>query len=673
MSDSTRRGVLFNELPVIPFGFLCFVGGILARGLLLRLQSVVGSICCDSLKRLRGPSITTHSLACLYGMFGGAAAQRHQALRILKKAKVHCQVLRVSDGATVRAAIPKSANSPEVEEDNGSPVYDTPHHHLRAAEQHLSAVYRWLSGEASERGEEQTLRLSKELGIGIASDVEIKEFATSFPDKLPGEIFLRSLGGSAKVHRFRHPGKVFITNSRVCFYSCILDVEGAFSVQWVEIHSVRLVPNSKTTAFPVSIYLKEGISFYGTQAEQLDLHIFDFSELGNLHLCATYFLGTGLFGTWQEKDSAASVPKPLQKSKAIRTASMISPEKVLRDTSMWELERRTNPFGHDWKVPSLPHDGIAKMKWVALEGDVYKRHAFIPCDADVGKIATSEVPPVEHVDFLGQRRKCSWSTHPVDAQTDELGWQYSTDFTIGNTQWLPYCGMISFVRRRCWQPSFKFDACHGGELETGKERNRATTILQKRVPGTSNVPIYEMVFAEVPGGCLDKLAEDLERDDWKDPSSILSFYWEEMNIRSLEIGEWADGCSFTSPVKGKVRSIEMRASVPPAPMCPKDTRVQSTWHVVVLEGLVLLESITMSLDVPYGTNFNVITCDSFTAENGQLKMTRTCGIDWVQHAWTKSMIERGVPPQIAAVGQRMANVVNRWWEATGISDQIVSP
>merc|ERR1712032_82966 len=128
--------------------------------------------------------------------------------------------------------------------------------------------------------------------------------------------------------------------------------------------------------------------------------------------------------------------------KAIRTASMISPEEVLRDATMWELERRTNPFTQDWTVPSLPHDGVAKRKWVALEGGVYKRHEFIPCDADLAKLATSEIPPVERVDFLGERRKCSWSTHPVDGQTDELGWQYSTDFIVGSSRWLPYCGPI---------------------------------------------------------------------------------------------------------------------------------------------------------------------------------------------------------------------------------------
>merc|ERR1712014_509952 len=138
----------------------------------------------------------------------------------------------------------------------------------------------------------------------------------------------------------------------------------------------------------------------------------------------------------------------------------------------------------------------------------------------------------------------------------------------------------------------------------------------------------------------------------------------EVGATELDIGAWTDGSSFSSPMKGWVRSIEMRAPVPPAPMCPKTTRIQSTWHVVALEDKVLLESITMSLDVPCGTNFNAIACDTFTVENGRLKMTRTCGVEWVQSSWMKSMVELNVPPQLALMGARVAKVVQEWWKTT---------
>jgi hypothetical protein len=60
---------------------------------------------------------------------------------------------------------------------------------------------------------------------------------------------------------------------------------------------------------------------------------------------------------------------------------------VLKELSMWELERRTNLFRYHWKAPYWPHDGAAKMKWGALEGNEYIRHPFIPESEEEGKIA----------------------------------------------------------------------------------------------------------------------------------------------------------------------------------------------------------------------------------------------------------------------------------------------
>lgn len=56
---------------------------------------------------------------------------------------------------------------------------------------------------------------------------------------------------------------------------------------------------------------------------------------------------------------------------------------------MWELERRTNLFKSHWKAPYWPHDGAAKMKWVALEGNAYIRHPFIPVSMAEEKIAVA--------------------------------------------------------------------------------------------------------------------------------------------------------------------------------------------------------------------------------------------------------------------------------------------
>ncbi|CAJ1444815.1 unnamed protein product [Effrenium voratum] len=579
----------------------------------------------------------------------GAAAQRRAASRVLTQARARCVQLR--EGHFSCAAVVNLTQEPDE---------DVPLQHLRAAEQHLAAVERWLRGEGSENSTAKAERLARELGLegGGPEAPEAEEFLRVFPEQLGGEIFIRALTGSVKVRNFRHPGKIFISNSRLCFYSSVLGVEVTFAAKWAQIASLRLEENSDSHTYPVLVSFKDDIDFDGQAIKELDLRIFEFGDLGLLQKCVRYFVGADLFGAYEKSATVKSPEAKAPQTRLVRTASMISPDEVLKELSMWELERRTNLFKHHWKTPYWLHDGVAKMKWVAFEDNVYTRHPFISADANEARIAESETPPVETVEFLGQRRKCSWSTCPVDGETDELGWQYSTDFVVGNTGWLPYCGSVSFVRRRCWQPSFYTDA-----EEIGKIRDRApTTILQNKAPSGAKTPIFEKLLGEIS---LDLLGASLEKDDWKDPDSLMSFYWQEMGASQLEISDWSDGESFVSVVKGKVRTIEMRTPVPPAPMCPKETRVQSTWHVVILPDKVLLESVTMSLDVPCGTNFNVIACDTFTVQGGKLKMLRTCGVEWLQSTWLKSMVEQNVPPQLTAVAERMSQVVTRWWDKVG--------
>ncbi|CAE7466379.1 Ces2c, partial [Symbiodinium pilosum] len=602
------------------------------------------------------------SLGHLCDLLCGAAAQRRRASKVLTRARRQCVQLRDKD-ASRTLCVSFVEKFKEAAGDD-----DVPLQHLKAAEQHLAAVERWLRGQGYEEGAEH---LRKELGVSqtqrrVSSSLEAIEFTQNFQDLIEGEIFVQALTGSVKVKSFRHPGKVFITNARLCFYSCVLGVEVSFSAKWDEIASLRLIENSQAQTYPILVYFKEEIEFDGQGVKQLDLRIFEFSDLGALQKSAMYFVGADLFGIYEddaEKKKKQSVPAA---NKLVRSASMISPEAVLKEASMWELERRTNIFRQNWKTPYFLHDGVAKMKWVSFEGSNYARHPFIPEGVDEEKIAASDIPPVEMVEFLGERRRCAWSTCPVEGETDELGWQYSTDFVLGNTGWLPYCASMSFVRRRCWTPSFYTDA-----EDDSKSRDRApTTILQNKAPSTAKFPIFEQVLGDIS---LEALGQSLESDDWRDPDCLMNFYWQEMGSMDLEISQWSDGGSFASAVKGKVRTIEMRSPVPPAPMCPKETRVQSTWHIVILEDKVLLESVSMSLDVPCGTNFNVIACDTFSVEDGKLKMVRTCGIEWLQSTWLKSMIEQNVPPQLAAVGERMAKVVGRWWQKAGSNRKDATP
>eukprot|EP00438_Fugacium_kawagutii_P021603 Skav212187 [mRNA] locus=scaffold754:521709:536586:- [translate_table: standard] len=280
---------------------------------------------------------------------GGPAAIQMQP-KVLTRARDQCVRLRAGELSRCAAIVQKFAQEgPD----------DVPLQHLRAAEQHLAALERWLRGEGrgGEKSQARAERIARELGLA--------------------------------------PGKVFITNSRLCFYSNVLGVEVSFAAKWIQIASLRLEEKADYTTYPVLVSFKEPMDFDGKDVKTLDLRVFEFSDLGLLQKSATYFVGADLFGIYEESEvlspdakSSSPVEKPKPPNqKLVRTASMISPDEVLKELSMWELERRTNLFRHHWRAPYWPHDGAAKMKWVALEGTAYARHPFIPESVDEGKIA----------------------------------------------------------------------------------------------------------------------------------------------------------------------------------------------------------------------------------------------------------------------------------------------
>lgn len=93
---------------------------------------------------------------------------------------------------------------------------------------------------------------------------------------------------------------------------------------------------------------------------------------------------------------------------------------------------------------------------------------------------------------------------------------------IGNSGWLPYCGSVSFVRRRCWQPCFYRDA---DDATAAAALERAPiSLIQKKAPSTAKETIFEQVLGDIS---LELLGQSLECDDWRDPTSLMAFYWEE--------------------------------------------------------------------------------------------------------------------------------------------------
>eukprot|EP00929_Paragymnodinium_shiwhaense_P071692 TRINITY_DN36428_c0_g3_i1.p1 TRINITY_DN36428_c0_g3~~TRINITY_DN36428_c0_g3_i1.p1 ORF type:complete len:410 (-),score=84.79 TRINITY_DN36428_c0_g3_i1:422-1651(-) len=403
--------------------------------------------------------------------------------------------------------------------------------------------------------------------------------------------------------------------------------------------------------------------------------------VGVLHRCATYFVGTGLFGMWQDSGDEGFIrvgsdvvpmqsscredngpSQPLQRLLRTETAAAKAMQQV---HGMWELERRKVPFIGPFEAPSSALDGDRQMKWCKLVGEEeYVKHPFLAASLSYAKAAASEVPPVERVELLGQLRRCSWAVMPEEGETDELGWQYASGFSY-NWGWTPEQTSLSQVRRRFWIPSFYQDA-EDAELVTTPtllqsqstqprlEKLASTLLVQKGLDAPGSNVIFDEDICEMS---LDLLREQVEAADWAEEDSLMAVYFRKLGAKDLEISAWGTA---HSTVKGKLRSVEYRMPLPPQPMCPSESRMQGTYHVASSDAKVVLESATMALDVPIGSTFNVISCDSFTVRNGKLRMTRSCAVEWLASCWVKGMVEKQTVAQGAEKARLVAGAIREW-------------
>lgn len=269
---------------------------------------------------------------------------------------------------------------------------------------------------------------------------------------------------------------------------------------------------------------------------------------------------------------------------------------------------------------------------------------------DVDEAAESVEPPIQEVKFLGRLRPCSWQV-VVDDTSDADGWQYAVDFYLEPQKWSRQLRGFSHVRRRRWKPSFEDQSSPVARTQ----RLNSTLMSEKGLVSPPDVVL------EVDLGVLslEAIKADLEMEDWEQPKHLMAMFFKDLKAYNMELGPWIQGSAAGTgaKVQGKLRSMEMRVPVPPAPMCPKESRVTTTWHVVFSDSRVLLESVIMTLDVPYGTCFNVIKCDTFSlGPGGHTIFQRKVSLEWVKSCWVKALVEANVPKEIKSDGLKFVQV-----------------
>eukprot|EP00928_Gymnodinium_smaydae_P080294 TRINITY_DN64012_c0_g1_i1.p1 TRINITY_DN64012_c0_g1~~TRINITY_DN64012_c0_g1_i1.p1 ORF type:complete len:614 (-),score=151.11 TRINITY_DN64012_c0_g1_i1:215-1897(-) len=538
---------------------------------------------------------------------------------------------------------------------------DVPVEHLRAAEQHLAVIEKWLVANRihSIRKNEvpvwQAERLMHDLGLvaGQERDEAIEDFRARF-DPPPDEAFVTSVSCAAVSQSFRYPGKLFISCFRLRFDSQLLGMHVNVALPWDEVKSLRYVPSTKTTTFPVRISTKSKKEFDGKAVDEIYIRVFDYNGLRILHKSAMYFLGTGLFGMWQEGEEGAALPTAVSEAPVKARNDEASAARALQQTfAIWEVERRSTPFT-SWGAPSMPGDGVRRMKWCACDpAGNFIRHPFVPEDADTSHFPESASPPLEDVEFLGQQRRCTWTkVSPAEGETDAESWQYSSGFDV-HTGWSPECSSFSTARRRCWLPRFVAD-------NVPKLDKLATTYIKQKGIGVGGATPKLVFEANLGAISLEKLGSELTNDASWEPNpdgGLMAMYMHKLQVRDMEIGAWTRA---SGKVQGVVRSVDYVKPLPPKPMCPKESRIQTTVHVVNREDTVVFEQRIMTLDVPAGSSWSLWVRDTFTVSDGNMKMSRDCACEWLQSSWLKSMIEKEVPAGVEETAPDLVEIIKKW-------------
>jgi len=149
----------------------------------------------------------------------------------------------------------------------------------------------------------------------------------------------------------------------------------------------------------------------------------------------------------------------------------------------------------------------------------------------------------------------------------------------------------------------------------------ATHDVDRRVSGHKMMTSFaegesfrHLLEVHILGLEVTSISEELAFDEWKQGSLIFDHY-EGIGGWNIDIGPWIDDsdepCGGVGCGDGpRLRELNMEMPVPPAPMCPKSTRMTATMCLLASKSTSTQSSLTLlcttvSHDVPFGEKFVV--------------------------------------------------------------------
>jgi len=187
-------------------------------------------------------------------------------------------------------------------------------------------------------------------------------------------------------------------------------------------------------------------------------------------------------------------------------------------------------------------------------------------------------------------------------------------------------------------------------------------------------PEDDQPFEKVLEECIPKLpfndiAKDLLAPEFEEGRLLYDFY-KFSDMTEMDASPWIDESD--GDLIMKVRELTMVAKVPPAPMCPPTTRVTISVRVSSFtsggQRASVLESSTLSHDVPFGTHFSVQERVEFrpNAKGTSTWVVKSTRVHFLKRVgWIKGNIEKTATNEQKKAGEKLIKCMRERSKARG--------
>jgi len=157
---------------------------------------------------------------------------------------------------------------------------------------------------------------------------------------------------------------------------------------------------------------------------------------------------------------------------------------------------------------------------------------------------------------------------------------------------------------------------------------------------------------------------------FSDRSEFIRKYHEKRGDKEISIPKWTN-----SPQFGMIRNVQYYAPVK-VPLGPDKTRVQETQRYVLQKSRLLIETISIMFDIPYGDSFRLetkilVSSPSATAKSCSLQISMC--VHFVKKTWFKGRIESQSLKEMKESFRQWIDLAREEFAIPGVIERISGP